>query len=80
MIEPTVAVVIVAAGSGTRLGADTPKAFATLRGIPILEHALDGVLRSSTPAQLVVVAPAAYLAQARAIGERLAPGSVDVVA
>jgi 2-C-methyl-D-erythritol 4-phosphate cytidylyltransferase / 2-C-methyl-D-erythritol 2,4-cyclodiphosphate synthase len=80
MIEPTVAVVIVAAGSGTRLGADAPKAFATLRGIPILEHALDGVLRSATPAQLVVVAPAAYLAQARAIGERLAPGSVDVVA
>ena len=41
--HPTVAVIVVAAGSGTRLGHAEPKAFVELRGMPILEHALNGV-------------------------------------
>lgn len=66
------AIVVVAAGSGTRLGAEIPKAFVELHGSTILEHALRGVFGSTHPAQVIVVAPAALVAQARVIGERAA--------
>jgi len=51
-------VIIVAAGQGTRLGAGRPKALVLLHGIPIVTHALRGVLRCRDVAQAVVVAPA----------------------
>lgn len=54
---PRVAVIVVAAGSGTRLGAGAPKAFVGIDGGSILRHALDGVFRAPA-AQVVVVAPA----------------------
>jgi len=57
MTRPRVAVVVVAAGSGTRLGADEPKAFVLLDRETMLRHALRGVL-AARPAQVVVVAPA----------------------
>jgi 2-C-methyl-D-erythritol 4-phosphate cytidylyltransferase/2-C-methyl-D-erythritol 2,4-cyclodiphosphate synthase len=66
------AVVVVAAGSGTRLGHEEPKAFVELHGVTILEHALRGVFGNVEPAQVVVVAPPALVARARAIGERVA--------
>ncbi|WP_439591969.1 2-C-methyl-D-erythritol 4-phosphate cytidylyltransferase [Microbacterium sp.] len=54
---PRIAVIVVAAGSGTRLGADAPKAFVGLDQHSILRHALDGVARVGD-VQVVVVAPA----------------------
>ncbi|WP_082567308.1 2-C-methyl-D-erythritol 4-phosphate cytidylyltransferase [Janibacter sp. Soil728] len=59
-------VVVVAAGSGTRLGADRPKAFVELAGVTILEHALRGVL-ASRPGEVVVVVPQAFVDEARSI-------------
>ena len=45
MSTPTIAVIVVAAGSGTRLGHAEPKAFVDAAAAsPILERALDGVL------------------------------------
>ncbi len=79
MSEPTVGVVVVAAGMGARLGAGVPKAFVELRGRTLLERALEGVLGAERPAQVVVVAPASHLAAARAIAERLASEYVSVV-
>jgi 2-C-methyl-D-erythritol 4-phosphate cytidylyltransferase/2-C-methyl-D-erythritol 2,4-cyclodiphosphate synthase len=76
----TVGIVIVAAGSGARLGASEPKAFARLRGVTILERAIEGALGSVEPAEIVVVAPASHLEQAREIGGRLAPRYVTAVA
>ncbi len=67
-----VAVIIVAAGSGTRLGAGVPKAFAAVAGRSLLAHAL---LAVPEDAQLVIVAPASHVAEA----ESLAP-SASVVA
>ena len=61
---PRVAVVIVAAGAGTRLGAGEPKAFVGLDDRTILAHALDGVLAVPTPMQIVVVAPADRVGEA----------------
>lgn len=65
-------IIVVAAGSGTRLGHPEPKAFVELRGVAILEHALTGVFDSVEPAQVVVVAPESRLAAARAIARRVA--------
>ena len=54
----SVGVVVVAAGSGSRLGADVPKAFVHLRGRPLLAHAVDTISRMPGLTSLVVVAPA----------------------
>jgi 2-C-methyl-D-erythritol 4-phosphate cytidylyltransferase/2-C-methyl-D-erythritol 2,4-cyclodiphosphate synthase len=78
-----VAIIVVAAGSGSRLGHTEPKAFVELRGATILERALRGVFESSEPAQVIVVAPSARLAAARRIAEiagGAASGDVVVVA
>ena len=69
---PAVAVIVVAAGSGSRLGRDQPKAFVPLAGRPILEHALTGVFGMSEAAQVIVVAPDAQLAEAATIAARVA--------
>ena len=60
----TVGVIIVAAGSGTRLERSHPKAFVPVAGRTILERAVRGV---PDVAQLVVVAPEAHLSEARDI-------------
>ena len=78
----TVGIIVVAAGSGTRLGHPEPKAFVDLRGIPILEHALNGVFDAVEPAQVVVVAPKAKLTLASSIARRAAgaaAASISVV-
>lgn len=64
------AVIVVAAGSGTRLGAAEPKAFVNLAGRTLLEHALDAVRALPEPTQIIVVAPASHLELAqRLLGE-----------
>jgi 2-C-methyl-D-erythritol 4-phosphate cytidylyltransferase/2-C-methyl-D-erythritol 2,4-cyclodiphosphate synthase len=81
--KPSVAVVVVAAGSGSRLGQPEPKAFVDVRGVPILEHALNGVFDAVEAAQVVVVVPRAKLAAAKTISARAAgaaSGYLTVVA
>ncbi|TLP71264.1 2-C-methyl-D-erythritol 4-phosphate cytidylyltransferase [Nesterenkonia sphaerica] len=51
------ALIIVAAGSGTRLGMGTPKAAVTLTGRTVLEHALDAVTATLQLDVLVLVLP-----------------------
>ena len=65
-----VAVILVAAGSGVRLGAGVPKAFAPLCGEPLLAHALRGVLGCGQVGHVVVVAPSTHLQQARDLAGR----------
>ncbi len=71
---PRVAVIVVAAGAGTRLGADAPKAFVGIDQHSVLRHALHGVF-AAQPAQVVVVAPVgrggeALTEAAQAAGDR----------
>ncbi|MFJ4046577.1 2-C-methyl-D-erythritol 4-phosphate cytidylyltransferase [Microbacterium sp. NPDC089987] len=56
---PTTAIIVVAAGSGTRLGAGMPKALVDIDGRTVLHHALDGVFAAQRM-QVVVVAPAGF--------------------
>ncbi|WP_260439801.1 2-C-methyl-D-erythritol 4-phosphate cytidylyltransferase [Humibacillus xanthopallidus] len=56
---------VVAAGSGSRLGHAVPKAFVPIAGLPILGHALRGVLSSPGVSEVVVVAPAAHRGEAQ---------------
>ncbi|MBD3753566.1 MAG: 2-C-methyl-D-erythritol 4-phosphate cytidylyltransferase, partial [Micrococcales bacterium] len=53
---PRVAVIVVAAGSGTRLDAGVPKAFVGLDDHTILRHCLRGIFEAP-PMQVIVVAP-----------------------
>ncbi len=78
--EP-VALVLVAAGPGARLGAARPKALVELDGRTLLEHAVDSIAatRQSAEISLVVVSPSSHLDAVRDIVARL-PGNGRVVA
>ena len=64
---PRVAVVVVAAGSGTRLGAELPKAFVRLDGPTLLERSLYAVRGMRHAADPVLVVPADRVEEASAI-------------
>ncbi|MFE6997500.1 2-C-methyl-D-erythritol 4-phosphate cytidylyltransferase [Microbacterium sp. NPDC057659] len=79
---PDAAIIVVAAGSGTRLGADAPKALVGIDDRTILRHALDGVF-AAAPMQVIVVAPAGFEGDAEtelraAAGDRADLGRVVV--
>ncbi|WP_138444104.1 2-C-methyl-D-erythritol 4-phosphate cytidylyltransferase [Sinomonas susongensis] len=56
--DQPVAVVVVAAGSGTRLGHGMPKALVPVGGEPMLVHALRGVVAAGVARQVCVAVPA----------------------
>ncbi|WP_029088221.1 2-C-methyl-D-erythritol 4-phosphate cytidylyltransferase [Brevibacterium album] len=77
------ALIIPAAGSGTRLGAEAPKAFVSLAGRPLLWHAVRGAVLSGAVDAVVIAAPAALTAEAERIAAEALPpwpGAVRVVA
>lgn len=65
-VNPVVGCVLVAAGSGTRLGASGPKAFVEVAGTSLVVHACRRLLAARTPdghpllSSLVVVVPAGH--------------------
>ena len=73
----TTAVIIVAAGSGTRLGSALPKAFVSVAGVPMLQHSLTELSRWTRWDSLVLVVPEGYEAPARALATGM--DSVHVV-
>lgn len=70
-----VAAIVVAAGSGTRLAAGMPKAFVTVGGRTLLEHAVERIAGHPRVASVVVAVPADQVAPAAAL-----VGSASVVA
>lgn len=84
------ALILVAAGSGERLGAGMPKAFAPLGGEPLLAHALRGAFGCAEVGHVIIVGPGSHLDQARDVaGHSVLPNDnrreadrprVDVVA
>jgi 2-C-methyl-D-erythritol 4-phosphate cytidylyltransferase/2-C-methyl-D-erythritol 2,4-cyclodiphosphate synthase len=73
------AVVVVAAGSGTRLAQGRPKAFVEVAGRSILERSLEAVFASSVPTHVVVVVPAALVDEATALVRGVAGVAADHV-
>jgi 2-C-methyl-D-erythritol 4-phosphate cytidylyltransferase len=55
-MEPVVALV-VAAGSGSRLGGDIPKALRELDGRPLVSHSLEGLAAGGVDRVVIVIAP-----------------------
>jgi 2-C-methyl-D-erythritol 4-phosphate cytidylyltransferase len=60
--------IIVAAGSGTRMGGDTPKQFQLLKGKPVLWHTLKAFTKAYEDVQFILVLPENHLEK----GEQLA--------
>ena len=58
-------VIIVAAGSGTRLGFPTPKAFVPLAGKPMLQYAFNAFRQHPGTAQMILVVPELMIETAR---------------
>lgn len=75
-----VGVVVVAAGSGARLGAGLPKAFVSLGGRPLLAHALEVVAAVPEVSSVAVVVPADLVDPSGPAwaGVTLPPGTVVV--
>jgi 2-C-methyl-D-erythritol 4-phosphate cytidylyltransferase len=53
--------IIVAGGSGTRMGSDTPKQFLEVAGAPLLVHSISAFVSAIPEMEIVVVLPGAYL-------------------
>lgn len=75
---PDTAIIVVAAGSGTRLDAGAPKALVGIDSRSILRHALDGVF-AAAPAQVIVVAPVGFEGDAETEAREAAGERVDLV-
>lgn len=69
-----VVAILVAGGDGRRLGAGGPKAFVTVAGRTILEHAAQQLIDHPRISALVVAAPTSAVEQAR----QLVPGAIVV--
>jgi 2-C-methyl-D-erythritol 4-phosphate cytidylyltransferase len=77
---PRIAVLIPAGGLGTRLGTRTPKQFLTVRGLPILALTVTHFARHPDVRAIVIAAPEAHVARARALLRPLRRGTLTVVA
>ena len=69
MTNRDLAVVVVAAGLGTRLGADKPKAFVSLAEKTLIQHALENIADVPALEQVIVAVPAGHEAQSAKIIE-----------
>jgi 2-C-methyl-D-erythritol 4-phosphate cytidylyltransferase len=68
-------VLILAAGSGDRLGTGIPKALVTLRGRPMIRHALDVVAAADVADSVVLVVPEAARSRFESLIEEGALGT-----
>ena len=71
--------IIVAAGSGSRLGGDRPKAFANLAGRPLLAESLERLDASDWIDAIVVAAPPGWEEPAILLAEELVASKVVAV-
>ena len=61
MEQPRVGVIIVAGGSGKRMGGTLPKQFALVGGKPILARTINAFRKALPTSRIVVVLPAEYI-------------------
>jgi len=75
----SVAVILVAAGKGERLGAGTPKALVRVAGTTLLEHAISRAIGTKGLSQLVITATPGYLEQFLSLSTPHIPSSIELV-
>lgn len=78
MTSRSVAVVLLAAGRGERLGANEPKAFVNLAGKSLLSHAIANALATKDLKQLIITVPQSYLDQTLELERELSSDSVNI--
>lgn len=78
MTQRFVAVVLLAAGKGERLGANSPKAFVELAGKSLLEHSVFRALATENLKQLIIAVPESHLEQTLEFEKQLSNQGVDI--
>ena len=78
MTQRSVAVVLLAAGKGERLGAKAPKAFVELAGKSLLEHSVFRALAAENLKQLIIAVPESHLTQTLDFEKQLSNQGVDI--
>jgi 2-C-methyl-D-erythritol 4-phosphate cytidylyltransferase / 2-C-methyl-D-erythritol 2,4-cyclodiphosphate synthase len=78
MSSRSVAVVLLAAGRGERLGAAAPKAFVELGGRSLLEHSVYRALAVKNLSQLIIAVPESHLEQTLELEAQLHSEAVNV--
>ena len=78
MTGRSVAVVLLAAGQGQRLGAMKPKAFVDLVGKSLLEHAVSRCLNVKDLKQLIIAVPESHLEEVLEFEKQLSDEAVDI--
>jgi 2-C-methyl-D-erythritol 4-phosphate cytidylyltransferase len=71
--------VIVAAGSGTRMGKDIPKQFLNLGAKPILSHTLEAFLSAYPDINVILVLSGKYMKWGEDIARAFAPAPIQLV-
>lgn len=71
--------VIVAGGTGTRMGTEIPKQFLLLNNKPVLQHAIAAFINAFTDIAIVVVLPAQYLPEGKKIVEQFTAHSITCI-
>lgn len=78
MTQRSVAVVLLAAGKGERLGANVPKAFVELAGKSLLEHSVFRALATKNLKQLIIAVPESHLEQTLDFEKQLSNQGIDI--
>lgn len=71
--------VIVAGGTGTRMGAEIPKQFLLLHQQPILQHAIAAFTNSFADITIVVVLPKQHITEGKKIAEQFTSHSITCI-
>lgn len=71
--------IIVAGGSGTRMGAEIPKQFMPIGGRPILMHTIDAFAAYADCSQIIVVLPEVYVSYWKSVCSQFDFGTVHTV-
>lgn len=71
--------VIVAGGSGTRMGNIIPKQFLLLKGKPLLWYTIDSFLRAFDDIQVILVLPKDHFVKGERISAQFAEGKISLV-
>jgi 2-C-methyl-D-erythritol 4-phosphate cytidylyltransferase/2-C-methyl-D-erythritol 2,4-cyclodiphosphate synthase len=75
----SVAVILVAAGKGERLGAGSPKALVKVAGTTLLEHAISRAVGTTSLSQLLITATPGYREQFLSLASPHIPPSIELV-